>query len=185
MADDEITREEIHHRRIDMRAFRRSDGLFEIEGRVTDRKPFDFTPGGDGETVPAEHPIHDMGVRLVYDGDLTVRDVATFMDSTPYPACIGGGLALRSMIGVKIGGGWSKEIRTRLGGAASCTHLRELLIPMATAAIQSLTPQRNARPDRLDANGRPVRIDSCFAYGATTDVVKRRWPAFYRGDASD
>lgn len=180
MADEEVTREEIHHRRIDMRGFRRSDGLYELEGRVTDRKPFDFQPGGDGEVVRPHQPIHDMGVRMVFDEGLTIHDISTFMDSTPYPSCLGGGLALRAMKGLRIGGGWSREVKSRLGGAASCTHLMELLIPMATAAIQSLSPVRNAGPDKLDASGRPVKIDSCFAYGATSDVVKRRWPDFYR-----
>jgi hypothetical protein len=181
MADeDAVTREEIHHRRIDMRGFRRRDGLYEVEGRVTDRKPFDFRPGGGGDIVPADQGIHDMGVRLVFDSQMIVRDVSTFMDATPYPACLGGGLALRSMIGVRIGGGWSKEVRTRLAGARSCTHLMELLIPMATAAIQSLSPVRNSGPDRLDASGRPVKLDSCYAYGAGREVVRRRWPAFHR-----
>ena len=175
-----LTKEEIHFRRVDMRAFRRSDGLYEVEGRVTDRKPFDFIPGGDGEVVTATNPIHDMGLRIVYDGDLMVHDISTFMDATPYPACIGGGLALRAMIGVRIGGGWGKEVRNRLAGAHSCTHLMELLIPMATAAIQSLSPMRNTMPDRLDDTGRPVKIDSCYGYAETTEVVRRRWPAFYR-----
>ena len=185
MADGDVTREEIHHRRIDMRGFRRSDGLYEVEGRVTDRKPFDFKPGGDGETVPAERAIHDMGVRLVFDGQMIVRDVSTFMDATPYPGCLGGGLALRSLIGVRIGGGWTREVKTRLGGAASCTHLMELLIPLATTAIQSLSPVRHAGPDQLDDTGRPVKIDSCHAYAAGSDVVKRRWPAFHRPSVAE
>ena len=43
MVDPAATREEeLHWRRIDMRAWRRSDELFELEGRVTDRKPYDF-----------------------------------------------------------------------------------------------------------------------------------------------
>ncbi len=183
MADDDVTREEIHHRRIDMRGFRRSDGLYEVHGHLVDRKPFDFRPGGDGKTVPAEQAIHDMGVRLVFDAGLVVRDVSTFMDATPHLACLGGGLALRTLIGLRIGGGWSKEVRTSLGGAASCTHLMELLIPMATAAIQSLSPERNAGPDRLDATGQPVKINSCFGYRAGSEVVERRWPAFYRAEA--
>jgi hypothetical protein len=176
----DVTREEIHFRRIDMRGYRRSDGLFEVEGRVTDRKPFDFQPGGDGESVPANEPIHDMGVRLVYDDEMVIQDVTTFTDSAPYPACFGGGLALRSLRGVRMSSGWNREVRSRLAGASSCTHLMELLIPMATAAIQSLSPQRNRLPDRLDGSGRPVKIDSCYAYGAGTDVVRRRWPAFHR-----
>ena len=37
--DDAVTREELHFRRIDMRGWRRSDGLYEVEGRVIDHKP--------------------------------------------------------------------------------------------------------------------------------------------------
>jgi len=42
--DADVTRNELHFRRIDIRGFRRSDGLFEVEGRVVDRKPHDFEP---------------------------------------------------------------------------------------------------------------------------------------------
>jgi len=42
-----VAREELHFRRIDMRGYRRSDGLYEVEGRVTDVKPRDFAPGAD------------------------------------------------------------------------------------------------------------------------------------------
>jgi hypothetical protein len=44
-----------------MRGYRCSDGLYEVEGRVTD----DFLPGGMGKMVQANQPIHDMGVHLV------------------------------------------------------------------------------------------------------------------------
>ena len=77
------TREELHFRRIDMRGYRRSDGLFEVEGRVTDRKPHDFTPFSGGRQVPAGAPVHDMGVRLVYDDKLRVHDVHTL--PRPHP----------------------------------------------------------------------------------------------------
>jgi hypothetical protein len=46
-----------------MRAFG-SDGLL-ARGRVIDRKTYDFA--GSVSPVPAGEPIHDMGVRLVYD----------------------------------------------------------------------------------------------------------------------
>jgi hypothetical protein len=32
MTDSDVTREELHFRRINMRGYRRSDGLFEVEG---------------------------------------------------------------------------------------------------------------------------------------------------------
>ena len=183
-ARPDVTREEMHLRRIDMRGYRRSDGLFEVEGRVTDTKPEDFVPGGVGATVPAGQPIHDMGVRLVFDADMVVRDVIPFMDSTPYPACLGGGLALRSMIGLSIGNGWSKEVRARLGGARSCTHLMEILIPMATTAFQTMTVERRDRPEPLDETGRPRKIDTCYAYAAHQEPVRQRWPEFHRPEGA-
>src|SRR6516165_5085267 len=112
--DGDVIKEELHFRRIDMRGFRRSDGLYEIEGRVTDRKPHDFPTGGTGEIVPANHPIHDMGVRLVFDDNMVVVSVQTFFDAAPYLDCRGGGDTLQSLKGLRISNGWNREVRSRL-----------------------------------------------------------------------
>jgi hypothetical protein len=178
-------REELHFRRIDMRGYRRSDGLFEVEGRVTDRRAHEFQPGGFGEMVPAHQAVHDMGVRLVFDEHLVVRDVRTFMDATPYLECIGGGDALRSLIGLRMSGGWSREVRSRIGGAHSCAHLMELLTPMATVAFQALSAAGISRADTLDSHGKPRKIDTCYAYSAERNLVERRWPEFHRTAAGD
>jgi Protein of unknown function (DUF2889) len=175
-----VTREELHRRSIEMRGFRRSDGLYEIEGNVVDRKPADFRPGGHGAPVPAGAPIHDLGVRLVFDADLVVHDVDAFMQAYPYPQCVGGGGGLAAMKGMRIGSGWSRAVRELLSGPCSCTHLRELLIPMATTAYQTLGALRQSQPPRLAADGRPVQIDSCYAYAADRDLVRLRWPEFHR-----
>lgn len=175
-----MTREELHVRRIDMRGYRRSDGLYEIEGRVTDRKPYDFVPGGGGRAVPANEAIHDMGVRLVFDDEMVVREVHTFSEAYPYADCPAGGTALQSLIGLRMASGWTREVRSRLDGGRSCTHLMELLTPLATAAIQSLSIVRKDRPEPLDANGRPRKIDSCYAYAAERELVKIHWPEFHR-----
>ena len=176
-----VTRQEMHFRRIDMRGYRRSDGLFEVEGRVTDRKTADFTPVSGGRSVPAGEPIHDMGVRLVFDDRFVVHDVQTFTNAAPYPVCPEGGRALQSIKGLRMASGWSREVRSRLGGARSCTHLMELLLPMATAAVQTIGGNRGDRPEPVDATGRPLKIDSCYAFGANREIVARRWPAFYTG----
>jgi hypothetical protein len=178
--DTPITREELHCRRIDMRGYRRSDGLFEVEGRVVDRKPFDLSSVGGSRAVRAREPLHDMGVRLTFDGDLIVRSVETFSVAFPYASCADGGRALQDIVGLRMAGGWSKEVRERLSGARSCTHLKELLIPMATVAFQTLMGERRARPEQLDGSGRPLKIDSCYAYRASGEIVRSRWPEFYR-----
>jgi DUF2889 family protein len=178
--DTAFTREELHFRCIDMRGFRRGDGLYEIEGRVTDRKPHDFVPISGGRQVPANEPIHDMGVRLVFDDELVVRGIETFTNASPYAHCPEGGRALQSLTGLRMTSGWSRNVRSRLGGARSCTHLMELLIPMATAAFQSLSSVARSRPQQVDVTGRPTKIDSCYAYGAQREIVRWRWPEYYR-----
>jgi len=177
-----VTRQEMHFRRIDMRGYRRSDGLYEVEGRVTDRKAEDFTPASGGRPVPAGEPVHDMGVRLVYDDRMVVHDVQTFTRAAPYPVCPEAGRALQSIKGLRMTGGWGREVRARLGGARGCTHLMELLMPLATTAFQTLGGTRAGQPERVDATGRPLKIDSCYAYAAGGELVRQRWPQFFRPD---
>jgi len=176
----QVSREELHFRRIDMRGWRRGDGLYEVEGRVTDRKTYDFMPRSGSERVAAGETIHDMGVRLVFDENLQVHAVETFTQAAPYAMCPEGGRALQSLVGLRMASGWSKAVRGRLGGARSCTHLMELLIPLATVAHQSLSEVFRTRPERLDATGRPAKIDSCYAYGTERELVLRLWPEFHR-----
>lgn len=178
--DADVERKELHFRRIDMRGFRRSDGLFEVEGRVIDQKPHQFKPASSNRLVPAYEPIHDMGVCLVFDAAMVVHDVRTFTDAAPYSVCPEGGHALQSLKGVRIAAGWSREVRNRLSGARSCTHLMELLMPLATTAIQAMSVFRMGEKEALDASGRPKKIDSCFAYAAERELVLRRWPEFHR-----
>lgn len=173
-------REELHFRRIDMRGFRRPDGLYEIEGCIVDRKPHEFAPNNGGRAVAAGEPIHDMGVRLVFDESMLIHEVHTFSADFPYPHCPEGGKVLQALTGVRLSGGWAKEVRARIPVADSCTHLREILMPMASAAFQSLTMLRLNQPPRLDAEGRPLKIDSCYAYGRQRELVRVRYPAHYR-----
>lgn len=107
-----------------------------------------------------------MWLRMTVDRDLVVHSISSVTDASPYPVCQRGNVNLDRIVGMKIGTGWSSEVKRRLGAAQCCTHLMELLIPMATAAFQSLSFIRLSAPDRADANGRLVKIDSCFAYSS-------------------
>ncbi len=163
-----------------MSGWRRPDGLFEIEGRLVDTKPFDI-PGADGQPRPAGHPLHDMSVRWVVDEDLTLVEVHACTDASPHPVCPSAADGLKRLVGLRVGPGWNRAVRERLGAShARCTHLTELLTPMATAAFQSLWPVRTRREAALDGKGRPRQIDSCLAYAADGAVVKVKWPEHHR-----
>ena len=61
----------------------------------------------------------------------------------------------------------------------------ELLTPMATTALQTMWPLNKDRPIKTDAKGRPLKIDSCFAYAANREVVMQVWPQHYTGPKSE
>ena len=163
-----------------MRGFAREDGLFDIEGHLTDRKPFDFQVTV-GPLRAAGEPVHEMWVRLTIDSDLVVRVAVASTDHAPYLACRGAAPSLARVIGLRIGGGWNREIKERLGGVQSCTHLMEMLAPMGTTAIQSLVLQLREIALPLKASGRPRQIDTCHAMAADRRVAALRWPEHYTG----
>lgn len=172
-------REEIHQRRIDMRGFRRVDGLYDLEAHLTDTKTAGMTVGNDRFVSPGE-AIHDMWVRLVIDEDLKVIDILASTDAAPQSPCPQAAATLQSIKGLTIGPGWSKAVRERLAGRKGCTHLTELLMPLATVAIQTLWQVRVSRPPLVNANGKPLKIDSCFAYASDRELVRQRWPEYYQ-----
>ena len=169
-----VTREELHHREVDLRFFRRSDALYEVEGRLVDTKTHPFRRMlALGETPPGQH-LHDISVRLVLDSDLLVHAADAVMSATPFSICPGASRTLEPLVGLSIGAGWNKRIRELLGGAASCTHIVELLGPMATTAIQGLAPQRAATIGEPGNDAqRRAWVDSCYAFAANGQVVAR------------
>ncbi len=62
----------LHLRNIECHGYRRSDGLFDIEGRVTDSKTYDFPNDFRGHIKAGEN-IHDMSLRLTLNQDLVIH----------------------------------------------------------------------------------------------------------------
>ena len=69
-------RERLHTRRYEFNGYRRADGLWDIEGRMTDVKSYGFDNDYRGRIGP-EEPLHDMRIRLTLDDDFVVRDIET------------------------------------------------------------------------------------------------------------
>ncbi len=177
---DGVERKELHHRQLDLRFFERSDGLFEVEGRLLDRKTHPFRRLLQDSDAPPGTPLHDISVRLVLDESLLVHDASATLSASPFEVCRGAANTLAPLKGLRIGAGWNKRVRELLGGAASCTHIMEMLGPMATTAYQGLAPRRLARMSEPGNEAHLTKIDSCYAYGRQREVVARLWPHLKR-----
>jgi hypothetical protein len=174
-------REPIHLREIRCRGFRRADGLWDIEGRMTDTKDYAFDSRYRGRLEPG-HPVHDMSARLTLDEKLVVRDVAVASDHHPFPNCADIEPAYRTLVGTTLAPGWTKLVRDRLGGVAGCTHLTRLFQELAVVAVQTIMPLRSRDDAVTEGQARkPPHLDGCHALATDGPIVREIAPRWYRG----
>lgn len=184
-------REPIHTRRVTCQGYRRADGLWDIEGHLTDVKSYGFDTEQRGRLEPGD-PIHEMWLRLTVDDTLTVRAVEAVTDKSPYHACGGITPRFQELVGLRIAAGWTQAVKQRLGGPRGCTHLVELLGPLATAAFQTAFPlinrEREERAKAAAAAGtplpptkeRPALLNMCHIYASDGDFAQKNWPDHYK-----
>ena len=177
-------REPVHTRQIDLRFYARDDGLYEVEGALLDTKSHPFLRQLATQEMPPGAPLHDIVVTLVIDEDMRVRGAEARMRATPFDVCQGATRTLAPLVGLSMSAGWNRRVRELLGGRASCTHIVELLGPMATTAFQGLAPRRLASiNDPANEAQRKAKVDSCHAYAADGPVVAQLWPHLHRREA--
>jgi Protein of unknown function (DUF2889) len=182
-----VARTHIHTRQIVCQGFLREDGLWDIEGHLTDVKTYPFHNEWRGHMSPGT-PIHDMWLRLTVDDGYVVRTVEAVMDGTPYAICSGAAPNFERLVGETVRSGWRRRVKELLGGTSGCTHLVELLGPLGTVAFQTIRPYRRHEVKQSLESGtpdpttrRPWQIDTCFGWAADHEVVRRYLPEHYTG----
>lgn len=184
-------RKHLHTRLITVKGYTREDGLWDIEGHMTDNKTYTFQNNWRG-TVPPDVPLHEMWVRLTLDDDYTVMDAEAASDHTPLSICADITPEYKKLVGLRIGPGWSRRVKEALGGTRGCTHLTELLGPIATVAFQTISIEKNCRRAKKPEEARlisdpeymtrkPAFIDGCHAWASDGPAVKKEFPQFYTG----
>ena len=184
-------RKHLHTRAITVKGYTRDDGLWDIEGHMTDNKSYTFTNNWRG-TVPPEVPLHEMWVRLTLDDDYIVIDAEAASDHTPLEICRSITPEYEKLKGLRVGPGWNRKVKELLGGTRGCTHLTELLGPMATVAFQTISVEKNRRRAKNPQEARlisdpeymtrkPAFLDGCHAWASDGPAVKKEFPQFYTG----
>lgn len=172
-------REPIHTRRVTCDGFRRADGLWDIEGHLVDTKHYEFRNEFRGTITPGE-PLHQMRLRLTVDDGLIIVAVEAATEHGPYALCPEIAPNFQVLVGLSIRPGFTQAVKERLGGAKGCTHLVELLGPMATTAFQTVFPiLSRERAAEAGPKQRPVLLDSCHVFAADGEHARRHWPDFY------
>lgn len=174
-------REHLHTRAVHCLGYRREDGLWDIEAHLVDTKTYGF-PNHDRGRIEAGEPLHGMWLRVTIDDDFKIHAAEAVTDHGPFVQCAEINPAYEQLVGLTIGRGFTKAVQTLFGGAHGCTHLLELLRPLATTAYQTLYPVREKKRRAEASDKKPGIIDSCYALRSESPVVEREWPEFYSGE---
>jgi hypothetical protein len=82
-------------------------------------------------------------------------------------------------------------VREVVGGVLGCTHLAELLGPLATVTFQTLSaeyarelmglaPAARGEIEGADKEQAPFMLNGCFTWSSQSPVVKEDFPSYYQ-----
>jgi len=175
IAPPAVSRRSIHLRRVECEAFERDDGLIDIDGLLVDTKPMSLRLVT--RDVPAQTPIHQMRLRLTVNRDQRIVDAQAFSEATPYSDCAEVESAYRSLIGLRIEPGFTREVKRLFRGALGCTHMTELLGPIASTVFQVLWAHSKFDRNAAAAGAhRTSPVGGCHALRLDGRIVRTYFP---------
>ena len=174
-----------HKRTITLDGFIRDDGHYDIEAEMIDVKDYDFPNKARG-IIKKDEPLHHMKVRVTISEEMEIIDAEAVTLSGPYFECPKGADNIRHLIGKKIQPGWKKIVARAIGGSEGCTHITELMGPVATVAFQTIYAEKAKRkrqaiqtqinpPD--DASQMAIAsslLNSCYALAETRIEMRNK-----------
>jgi len=175
----------LHTRQITCDVYERSDGGYEVEASMVDRKPraavLPF------RTVEAGENFHDMRLTMRVSTDFVIEHVEARSVAAPTPYCQDINPAYAALAGLRLAPGFKERVRSIVGGVNGCTHLSDLLGPLATTVMQASfgrmqTEERLRETAKLTRMSKPRVIDTCHAYRADGEVARVVWPPEKRVD---
>ncbi len=175
-------------------AYERDDGLFDVEVDMSDVKPYSFD-NTDRDYVAAGEPLHHMKMRVTINEQMEIVDVEARTLASPFNICSDVTPQYKKLVGVRIAGGFTKQVQEITGRTAGCTHHNDILKVVGTTAFQALWSvlarrrRERAKIDDLQddktvekvvgKNPAQALIGTCHAYAPSSSVVKRQWPELH------
>lgn len=178
-----VARSRVHTRRITLEGWQREDGLWDIEGRLTDTKDQDYHLGS-GVRQPGE-AVHDMLVRITIDNHFSIVAAEASSESVPYPGgCDTIAPVYRQLVGLNLMHDFRRNVHELFGSVKGCSHITELLMLLPAVAFQTFASFMTETTG-YDTSVKPFPLDKCHALGTSTETVRRYYPKWYRGREGD
>jgi len=172
----------VHARTIDIAVYPHGEGKLVVEGVLKDERPC-RSHLMTGQTRPPGI-LHHMIIRMVVTGpDLVIEDIEAELPQTPRQECRETEESLQPVIGMSISAGFTRRVKTTLGGPCGCSHLTALLLAMAPAAVQgfwSNLVRVPYNPADYSEKAMEVVLDTCRVWRSDGPTVKEFREKFER-----
>jgi Protein of unknown function (DUF2889) len=184
-----VDRELKHTRSISVSVYKREDGLWDVEARLTDTKAKDYKLAMG--TRLASQPVHDMTMCVSITEAFDVVAANATSHSVPYPGyCEVITPSYQQLVGLNLLKNFNRDVRARLGKTAGCTHITELTAVMPTAAVQAFSGEikrpkitSGAAADK-SPDTPPFYIDGCHALVRSGGAVQTFYPQWFKSAQS-
>jgi hypothetical protein len=173
----DIQRRLAHTRSIQVDAYAREDGLWDLVARIRDVKQRELHL--EWGVRPAGEPLHDMELTVTIDLRLNIVAVQARTLAAPYVGtCDSFPEVYQQLVGLNLLFGFRNAVRERVGGNRGCTHITELAGVLPTVAIQAFAGE----VVKIDPNSEsmPMQLDRCRALALDGPVVARLYPRWSR-----
>lgn len=157
----------IHERNLNIRTFEMGEEKLLIEGTLKDER---FFPSYFYSARRFADPgiIHLITVRLTVSlPGLTIVKAEARMDAVPNEICREVRDAVQRIEGIRIHKGFRDHVTKRMGGTAGCLHMANLVIAMASAAVQgqwAYYSRKREVPVKALKMDPSLLIDSCWLW---------------------
>lgn len=172
----------VHSRNISVTTYNYDEQRILVEGFLKDDR-FQKSYMSTGETFP-KGVVHHMAIRLLVNcSNLMIEDIDVDLISVPRDVCRETIDCLSPIKGLTITKGFTSKVKKLAGGTQGCTHLVELLLAMAPAAIQGYASHQAKKP--VSANPAHIKmyyqflLNTCHAWredGPFVALFKKNHP---------
>ena len=160
--------EKLHTRNIEVKTYYYDEQRMIVEGFLKDNR-FQESHPMTGEKLPSG-VVHHMAIRLMVNcSNLLIEDIDVDLISVPREACHETIGCLAPIKGLTITKGFTAKVKKLIGGKKGCTHLEELILAMAPAAIQGYATYQS----RKEVVFNPNRAKMILGFLANTCLVWR------------
>lgn len=166
-----------HTRSIEVAAYSRDDGLWDLDANIRDVKKRDIHLASGLRAGGT--PIHDLKLRITIDHDYNIVAADAASDAVPYPGmCDTIGPAYQALVGLNLMQHFRLHLKDRLHGVLGCTHLSELAQVLPTAAVQAYANEVFSTHEGAEdtATERPFQLDRCYALRLDGPAVAKFYP---------